>query len=869
MRARSGACAPAARVARARLSPGAPTRARARRANVTRTRPRAATGRRRRCRTGKTDPTNCRAFGEGLHEGVAGVACAFQIVARDAYNNRRVSGGDVFRVHVDALSTFQKEATSFIKKVIAAASRPRHGRARRARRAQAARGAVARARVPSSPAPRPAARAPPCRASAQWSTEAELSDNGNGVYDVSWASNFAGWYSVSVALDRVPIFGSPFKVCVMSSYASAPEGIVHKTVFADEATLPEALPPPMSARDCARAASMMVVRRPIARAEGARPPKHDVLHLFHTGPRHWEAHEMKGPLLPETTALAAVDASLYMFAQPSATERIDGVWHTSLDELRVSGELRRARLPVKGEPPHATSGAQIATMRTAIGEATFWFVGGKDSSGRLADVFCFDSLSCTWTCYHSSVDALGSRTTGEPPSKREHHSVIAFKESLWIFGGRSDLGCLDDLHVLDTGAGVAEWKLPEAAGELPSARELHSAVLIEPTGQMLVIGGLDESNSLHEDVMMLNLYGVTWTKLEQGVIPKHSIACACACGELFTFGGLDKSGHASDVVQVVDITTFHQVACLDTTADPTQYVAVKGQGGTIGTLRNTFTVEAWLLARAWPPYATVLSKADMGWKTGFALAKYGAGKGDVEEVPQVNFWLTPGYATTKVQAMIEPFVWTHVAGTYDGQHLRIVINGTTHDSVEFKAEKEEEIDALHYTKADLCIGAHPNKAAWDGLIDEVRIWNVCRSDAEIRENMNEPLAGLTPGLIGQWTFNEGAGDLCIDSSGNRNHGTIEGGLTRVPSTRTDKPDPNRPLNAAEKRVEDKLTMYKKWKDKLLKVRAPARAPTPPRAAGLAAAGPAEARVHGVAARAPHASHIAAPCMLPAVAGPRA
>jgi len=212
----------------------------------------------------------------------------------------------------------------------------------------------------------------------------------------------------------------------------------------------------------------------------------------------------------------------------------------------------------------------------------------------------------------------------------------------------------------------------------------------------------------------------------------------------------------------------------------------------------------------------VLSKADGGWKTGFALAKYGAGKGDVEEVPQVNFWLTPGYATTKVQAQIEPFVWTHVAGTYDGQNLRIVVNGTTHDTLEFKAEKEEEIEALHYAKADLCIGAHPNKAAWDGLIDEVRIWNVCRADAEIREHMHEPVAAMTPGLVGQWTFNEGAGELCIDSSGNRNHGTIEGGLGRVPSTRHDKPDPNRPLNAGEKRIEDKITTFNKWKEKLVK-----------------------------------------------------
>jgi hypothetical protein len=500
----------------------------------------------------------------------------------------------------------------------------------------------------------------------------------------------------------------------------------------------------------------------------------------------------------------------------------------------VTGEVRRRQVPTSGPFPHAAYGAQLCTARRALGDATIWFVGGKDATGRLNDVFAYETREGAWRCVHSN--ALGVRALGEAPIKREAHSVVCLHDSLWIFGGRSDVGCLDDLHCLDTAGGVAEWKAPQTNGHVPAARELHTAVIIEPTAYMFVVGGLDETGSLAEEVIVLNLYGLSWARLDQGTVPRHTVAAVCVCGSLLTFGGQDIKGNAYNVMQVVDVTTFTQRSCLELNADPTEYVSIKGQGASMGSLRNQFTVEAWVLARSFPPYATIVSKADGGWKTGFGLAKYGAGKGDLEEVPQVNFWLTPGYATTKVQAQIEPFVWTHVAGTYDGHHLRIVINGMVHDTLEFKAEKEEEIEALHHMKADFCIGAHPNKAAWDGMIDEVRLWNVARTDVQIRETMAEPIIGHMPGLVGMWTFNEGAGDLCVDTSGMRNHGTIEGSVSRTLSTRGDKA--GRLSNAAERRVEDVISTYNKWKATFEQVRggvggsrarAPCRRPYPPRA----------------------------------------
>ena len=125
---------------------------------------------------------------------------------------------------------------------------------------------------------------------------------------------------------------------------------------------------------------------------------------------------------------------------------------------------------------------------------------------------------------------------------------------------------------------------------------------------------------------------------------------------------------------------------------------------------------------------------------------------------------------------------------------------------------EEEAAEGFHSKGDLQVGGLPGKYAWDGFIDEVRLWNVSRNADEVKEYMNDvsvgPMVGTTPNLVGQWTFNEGAGESVIDTSGNKNHGSYEkyaGGveMRRVQSRRPKlKPELN--LNFTRKANLDNL-----------------------------------------------------------------
>lgn len=60
----------------------------------------------------------------------------------------------------------------------------------------------------------------------------------------------------------------------------------------------------------------------------------------------------------------------------------------------------------------------------------------------------------------------------------------------------------------------------------------------------------------------------------------------------------------------------------------------------------------------------------------------------------------------------------------------------------------------------------------NGDITEVRVWNVARNEQEIWDNMYD-VDPQTPGLIGYWKFDEGAGNVINDWTGNGNDAVAE------------------------------------------------------------------------------------------------
>jgi hypothetical protein len=100
--------------------------------------------------------------------------------------------------------------------------------------------------------------------------------------------------------------------------------------------------------------------------------------------------------------------------------------------------------------------------------------------------------------------------------------------------------------------------------------------------------------------------------------------------------------------------------------------------------------------------------------------------------------------------------WHHLVATYDGAEIRLYHNA------ELVASTPQSGDVSNVT--------HLFAGAWTGTflgtLDEIRIWNVVRTQQEILASAFAPLQGNEPGLVAYWPFNEGAGQFTADLTAN-------------------------------------------------------------------------------------------------------
>jgi hypothetical protein len=126
---------------------------------------------------------------------------------------------------------------------------------------------------------------------------------------------------------------------------------------------------------------------------------------------------------------------------------------------------------------------------------------------------------------------------------------------------------------------------------------------------------------------------------------------------------------------------------------------------------------------------------------------------------------------TSPAASITTNTWYHVAGTYDGDSVRVYINGVQKDAT---ALPDGMIPGLAYPIAigKLSDGSQFQTRYFSGQIDEVRIWNRTLDASDILSRYNRHLDPTQEtGLVGYWRFNEGSGGTVNDQTTSGNNGS--------------------------------------------------------------------------------------------------
>lgn len=184
---------------------------------------------------------------------------------------------------------------------------------------------------------------------------------------------------------------------------------------------------------------------------------------------------------------------------------------------------------------------------------------------------------------------------------------------------------------------------------------------------------------------------------------------------------------------------------------------------------NEITLEVWVRAYSFGENRKVMGKKfgpnlnNNGYVLGFEnLNVYTeiSNSGAVIEVPHASIGPMPVDSG-----------WIHIASTYkaDGKAINY-INGNNIGETDVFPQA-----AIADSEGPFIIG----RAPWGfsylfyGDLDEVRVWNVQRSGAEIKASMFKELTGNEEGLVAYYNFNQPSDSIFYDQTENENDGVIK------------------------------------------------------------------------------------------------
>jgi uncharacterized protein (TIGR02145 family) len=187
---------------------------------------------------------------------------------------------------------------------------------------------------------------------------------------------------------------------------------------------------------------------------------------------------------------------------------------------------------------------------------------------------------------------------------------------------------------------------------------------------------------------------------------------------------------------------------------------------------SDFTIEAWVLNRNENDEKYIIGKMD-GTRNGYGLVKNQDGR-------LISTFRKEGiYSDAVINVVSDPIelnIWYHVTGVLDRDvGAKLYINGELADEV-----FDTKLENIQINNSEiLAVGKLYGYGAitpFDGLIDDVKIWNFARTSDQVLTSFLTSTQESEDGLVGYWNFNEGSGNSLQDLSGNNNNGTINGAV---------------------------------------------------------------------------------------------
>src|SRR5262249_3336074 len=101
-------------------------------------------------------------------------------------------------------------------------------------------------------------------------------------------------------------------------------------------------------------------------------------------------------------------------------------------------------------------------------------------------------------------------------------------------------------------------------------------------------------------------------------------------------------------------------------------------------------------------------------------------------------------------------VWYHVAVTFDGSAYALYLNGVLENSLTLSGVTPRSDSIQRPAVASALTSAGAAAGFLNGSVDEVRIWNVARTQAQVMGGRDRQITNA-PGLLARWSFNKWGG----------------------------------------------------------------------------------------------------------------
>ncbi|MCD4728994.1 MAG: T9SS type A sorting domain-containing protein [Bacteroidales bacterium] len=178
-------------------------------------------------------------------------------------------------------------------------------------------------------------------------------------------------------------------------------------------------------------------------------------------------------------------------------------------------------------------------------------------------------------------------------------------------------------------------------------------------------------------------------------------------------------------------------------------------------VEHMLTMEVWIKLKDSESYQPrIISK-------GTSETDYELFLNNVVEGYNIAFSLNSGILQSKTP--LTAHNWYHVAATYDGIYMKLYING--------ELDCQRKIYGhINSSNSPLYIGRNSSSVSnyFCGDIDEVRVWNYCRTEQQISSYDSRNLTGQENGLVGYWQMKEGCSFTTCDLSKENNNGYLQG-----------------------------------------------------------------------------------------------